>query len=139
MFFLLQQFCNSSTRELNRLGSVTRSLVFQEFGQSLNGLSSIRSCHEQQKTFSKLVVAIIRHIKTYFAMMSANRSVALRLEVLVGLLVPITAVFCLSVWEFIGAGLAGLALIYALLMTSMLNIATRLWPMASNRSTRRRS
>ena len=62
--------------------------------------------------------------------MSANCSVALRLEVLGG--VPRAHHWQCSAFlsgEFIRADLAGLALIYALLMTSMLNIATRLWPM----------
>lgn len=73
---------------------------------------------KQQKTLSKSAVAIDRHINTHFAMMSANRRVALCLEFLGWFLELITGVFCVSAWDFTGAGLAGLALTYALQMTS---------------------
>jgi len=93
--------------------------IVREFEQGLNGLSSIRSKKKQQKTLSKSAVAIDRHINTHFAMMSANRRVALCLEFLGWFLELITGVFCVSAWDFTGAGLAGLALTYALQMTSV--------------------
>eukprot|EP00927_Polykrikos_kofoidii_P085769 TRINITY_DN9414_c0_g1_i1.p1 TRINITY_DN9414_c0_g1~~TRINITY_DN9414_c0_g1_i1.p1 ORF type:complete len:1661 (-),score=279.42 TRINITY_DN9414_c0_g1_i1:84-4952(-) len=129
VFYWLQQYYNASAREIKRLDSVTRSPIYQQFGQSLDGLVSIRAYLKEEKVLLASTVAIDRHVKMNLASMSTNRWLGVRIESLGASLVLIVASFCVAAREVLGAGIAGLAITYSLQITGILSMCTRVWTM----------
>jgi hypothetical protein len=63
----------SSSRQICRLDSITRSPVYSNFGETIQGLSSIRACNVQQRFIDKSDRLLDRNQSCYFASFAANR------------------------------------------------------------------
>jgi len=126
-------------RELKRLDVTGRSPISAFFGESLNGVATIRAFSATTTFTNKLVELLDRQQQAYYLMSAAKSWLGLRLE-LVGTGVIAFACGC-AVWEhdmmstalFVGissysrfAGLAGLSISFALTVTQELNWSVRL-------------
>ena len=115
-----------SSRELKRLDSLTRSPIYSHFSESLVGTSVIRSFNTGGTFIASSDAAVDRNTRCYVANMVANRWLGLRLEVIGGSFVLSVTVALAFGHESLSAGVLGLALSYALLVTRTLNQAVRM-------------
>jgi ABC-type multidrug transport system fused ATPase/permease subunit len=131
-FFWVQRFFQATSREVKRLDSVTRSPIYSHFSQCLNGLSSIRAYGAQGRMVEESGRKLDANTRMSVASFSANRWLSIRLEFLGGLMVFAAAVFAVAMRKVIGPEEAALSLSYALQITGLLNMTTRLASLAEN-------
>ncbi|KAF3782031.1 ABC transporter C family member 2 [Nymphaea thermarum] len=127
----------STAREVKRLDSITRSPVYAQFGEALNGLSTIRAYKAYDRMAKINGKSMDNNVRFTLVNMSANRWVSIRLETLGGLMIWLTATFAVMQNQRASnqqafASSMGLLLTYALNITSLLTSVLRLASMAEN-------
>lgn len=137
LFYGAYLYYQSTAREVKRLDSISRSPVYAQFGEALNGLSTIRAYKAYDRMADINGRSMDNNIRYTLVNISANRWLAIRLETLGGLMIWFTATFAVmqngraeNQQEF--ASTMGLLLSYALNITSLLTGVLRLASLAEN-------
>ncbi|XP_019419725.1 PREDICTED: ABC transporter C family member 2-like [Lupinus angustifolius] len=137
LFYGAYLYYQSTAREVKRLDSISRSPVYAQFGEALNGLSTIRAYKAYDRMASINGNSVDNNIRFTLVNMSGNRWLGIRLETLGGIMIWFTATFAVlqngrakNQQEF--ASTMGLLLSYALNITSLLTSVLRLASMAEN-------
>ncbi|BFZ17596.1 hypothetical protein BsWGS_20635 [Bradybaena similaris] len=120
-YILFQKFYISSSRQIRRLESTTRSPIFSHFGETINGASSIRAYRVQEKFFHDSLVLVDTNNQCFFASLSAGRWLRVRLELLGNLIVLFAGLFAV-ISDSITGSLVGLSMSYALQVTAALTL-----------------
>ncbi|KAJ3145661.1 hypothetical protein HK101_002412 [Irineochytrium annulatum] len=111
----------SSMRELKRLDSTTRSPIFSMFSETLQGCDTIRAYGEERRFILENQSRVDANHRTFHALQSCNRWLGVRVSLLGSVVLFVVAVTTVANREWIGAGLAGLALVWSLgLMDNMI-------------------
>ncbi|KAL7243212.1 hypothetical protein ACSBR1_015596 [Camellia fascicularis] len=137
LFYAAYLYYQSTSREVKRLDSITRSPVYAQFGEALNGLSTIRAYKAYDRMANINGKSMDNNIRYTLVNMSANRWLAIRLETLGGLMIWLTATFAVmqngrAENQEAFASTMGLLLSYALNITSLLTGVLRLASLAEN-------
>jgi ABC-type multidrug transport system fused ATPase/permease subunit len=118
-------------RELKRLDSVNRSPIYALLGESVDGVAVIRAFSAEESLLQRLTSMLDIQQHAYYLTCAAQSWLAVRLELIGTLIITfscLSAVFqhaaAQSNEEF--AGLAGLAISYALSVTQSLNWSVRM-------------
>ncbi|KAI4368065.1 hypothetical protein MLD38_016670 [Melastoma candidum] len=127
----------STSREVKRLDSVTRSPVYAQFGEALNGLSSIRAYKAHERMADINGKSMDNNIRFTLANVSSNRWLSMRIETLGGIMIWMTATFAVMQNGKAGdqalfAATMGLLLSYTLNITNLLSSVLRLASTAEN-------
>ncbi|XP_011012563.1 PREDICTED: ABC transporter C family member 2-like isoform X3 [Populus euphratica] len=93
LFYGAYLYYQSTAREVKRLDSITRSPVYAQFGEALNGLSTIRAYKAYDRMASINGKSMDNNVRYTLVNMSANRWLAIRLETLGGIMIWFTATF----------------------------------------------
>lgn len=129
-------YYQTTAREVKRMDSITRSPVYAQLGEALNGLATIRAYKAQDRMSQFHARAVNTNTRFILINMGANRWLAIRLEFLGGLMIWIVASFAvLGNQRANGTAFAsqmGLLLSYALNITSLLTSTLRLASVAEN-------
>uniref|UniRef100_A0A915BDK8 ABC-type glutathione-S-conjugate transporter n=1 Tax=Parascaris univalens TaxID=6257 RepID=A0A915BDK8_PARUN len=128
MFAWFLRFYVSTSRQLKRLESATRSPIYSHFQESVQGAASIRAYRCVDRFISESQKRVDDNLITYYPSLVANRWLAVRLELIGNLIVLCSAVFAVLYRDSGGvtAGLVGLSVSYALNITQTLNWAVRM-------------
>ncbi|GLT67384.1 hypothetical protein SLA2020_396980 [Shorea laevis] len=137
LFYAAYLYYQSTSREVKRLDSISRSPVYAQFGEALNGLSTIRAYKAYDRMADINGKSMDNNIRFTVVNMSANRWLAIRLETLGGLMIWFTATFAVmqngrAENQQAFASTMGLLLSYALNITSLLTHVLRLASFAEN-------
>ncbi|KAK7303090.1 hypothetical protein RJT34_13989 [Clitoria ternatea] len=137
LFYVAYLYYQSTAREVKRLDSISRSPVYAQFGEALNGLATIRAYKAYDRMADINGKSMDNNIRFTLVNMSGNRWLGIRLEFLGGLMIWFTATFAVmqngraeNQQEF--ASTMGLLLSYALNITSLLTAVLRLASLAEN-------
>ncbi|KAI9916948.1 hypothetical protein PsorP6_016839 [Peronosclerospora sorghi] len=131
-YYISQRYYIKSSREIQRLDSISRSPVFALLSETLDGLPTIRAYRAETQFLIKSEDLIDRNQRAYFLNFAVNCWLALRLEfagTLIAAFAALTAVLAHSSDPKRGAafaGLAGVALTYAFSVTQSLNWSVRM-------------
>ncbi|KAI0024968.1 P-loop containing nucleoside triphosphate hydrolase protein [Xylariomycetidae sp. FL0641] len=128
VYYWVQRYYLRTSRELKRLDSVSRSPIYAHFQESLGGISTIRAYRQQDRFELENEWRVDSNLRAYFPSISANRWLAIRLEFLGAVIILGAAGFAIiSVTNGSGltAGMVGLAMSYALQITTSLNWIVR--------------
>ncbi|RIA93900.1 ATP-binding cassette transporter 1 [Glomus cerebriforme] len=128
MYIYIQTYYLSTSRELKRLDSVTRSPIYAHFQETLGGLTTIRAYQQVNRFITENEIRLDVNQKAYFPSFSCNRWLAVRLEFLGSIIIFGAAIFSVITVLTTGnidAGLVGLSVSYALSVTQALNWAVR--------------
>lgn len=122
---------------MKRLDSVSRSPVYAQFGEALNGLSTIRAYKAYDRMANINGKSMDNNVRFTLVNMSGNRWLAIRLETLGGIMIWLTATFAVmqngrAENQEAFASTMGLLLSYALNITSLLTGVLRLASLAEN-------
>ncbi|KAK9468102.1 P-loop containing nucleoside triphosphate hydrolase protein [Lipomyces arxii] len=104
----------ASARELRRLNSVTRSPIYQHFGETLSGLSTIRAYGCEERFVSHNIERLEANTRPYWAFWALISWLTVRSELIGGTVMAVTSAFLIRTSGSIDAGLAGLCLTYAI-------------------------
>jgi ATP-binding cassette, subfamily C (CFTR/MRP), member 1 len=132
-YYVSQRYFIKTSRELQRLDSISRSPVFALLSETLDGLPTIRAYSAEQQFAKRNEELLDRNQRAYFLNFAVNCWLALRLEfagTLVASFAALSAVFTHQATSQAGekfAGLAGVALTYAFSVTQSLNWSVRMF------------
>ena len=123
-YVVLQQFFISTARQLQRLGSVTRSPILGHFRECISGVSSIRAYKCNERFVSELEERLATNLTCVYLRMATTRWLACRTSLIGNTIVLLSAVFAISFREDISAGLAGLSVTSAISIVASLGYLT---------------
>lgn len=128
LYVYYQQYYLRTSRELRRLDSVSRSPIFANFQESLNGVSIIRAYGQEDRFRFLNQSRIDRNMRAYHPAINANRWLAVRLEFLGSIIILASSGLAILTLKngAISAGLVGLSVSYALQITQSLNWIVRM-------------
>ncbi|KAJ4816006.1 multidrug resistance-associated protein 1 [Rhynchospora pubera] len=137
LFYAAYLYYQSTAREVKRLDSITRSPVYAQFGEALNGLSTIRAYKAYDRMAAINGQSMDNNVRYTLVNISANRWLAIRLETLGGIMIWFTATFAVvqnqnAENQKAFASTMGLLLTYALNITNLLTAVLRLASLAEN-------
>ncbi|XP_042499718.1 ABC transporter C family member 13-like [Macadamia integrifolia] len=123
----LQFYYRSTSRELRRLDSVSRSPIYASFTETLDGSSTIRAFKAEEFFLAKFTKNVSVYQQTSYSEITASLWLSLRLQLLAAFVISFIAVMAIigshgSFLISLGTpGLVGLALSYAAPMVSLLS------------------
>ncbi|CAF1022216.1 unnamed protein product, partial [Didymodactylos carnosus] len=126
LFLFIQRVYVASSRQLRRLDSITRSPVYSNFSETIQGLSSIRAYNAQQRFINLSDYLLDKNQSCYLASCVTNRWLSLRLETIASLLTLLTSLFAVLMRNKLSAGTVGLTITYAMQIAQSLNLIVRM-------------
>ncbi|XP_072027511.1 ATP-binding cassette sub-family C member 9-like isoform X2 [Amphiura filiformis] len=128
LYILLMVYFIATSRELQRIDSISKSPIFAQFSESLGGLSTIRA-YSQEKRFQRTILKKIETNNVAFLyLQTANRWLGIRLD-FIGAVIVLVAGFTTMTSAALGSlepSYVGLAITYALSIASQLNWVIRM-------------
>ncbi|PRT52473.1 Metal resistance protein YCF1 [Wickerhamiella sorbophila] len=128
VYLYYQRYYLWTSRELKRLDSVSKSPIFAQFQETLDGIATVRAFNQEDRFNFINEHYLDVNNQAYFPSVSANRWLAVRLEVIGAIIILAAATLSVSSLPSgrISAGFIGLALSYALNITQSLNWIVRM-------------
>jgi ABC-type multidrug transport system fused ATPase/permease subunit len=130
LYFLIGKFYINSSRDLKRLESLQRSPLYQQFGETLTGMTTIRAYGDERRFVRENYAKINTHNRPFIYLWAANRWLAFRVDVVGAMVAFFAGVFVVLSVGTIDPGAAGLAMTYAVSFTENVLWFVRLY--ASN-------
>ncbi|NXA09521.1 MRP2 protein, partial [Sapayoa aenigma] len=124
-YFFVLRFYISTSRQLRRLDSVTRSPIYSHFGETVSGLSVIRAYGHQERFLKQNVTIMDINQKSVYSWIISNRWLAIRLEFVGSLVVFFSALLAVIAKGTLEGGIVGLSVSSALNVTQTLNWLVR--------------
>uniref|UniRef100_A0A7S4AQQ3 P-loop containing nucleoside triphosphate hydrolase protein n=2 Tax=Pseudo-nitzschia australis TaxID=44445 RepID=A0A7S4AQQ3_9STRA len=126
-----QKFFTMTYRELKRLDSVSRSPIYALLGETIDGVATIRAHAGEASLTLRLENMLDVQQNAYYLLCVAQCWLAIRLELVGTLIITLACLFPIWHHEYFGAdpkfaGLAGIAISYALSITQSLNWSVRM-------------
>ncbi|OUM67324.1 hypothetical protein PIROE2DRAFT_53426 [Piromyces sp. E2] len=125
IYYFVQQFYRSTSRELKRIDSITRSPLYANFTETMQGLPTIRAYNEQNRFIKYNQFLIDENNRPQHLQITAQRWLGLRLESIGAFLVLFDGISGLILKNHLSSSLLGLSLSYSLQVTSSLNAVVR--------------
>ena len=114
LYIAIGTFYIQSSRDLKRLESTQRSPLYQQFGETLSGVTTIRAYGDERRFLDDNANRINSYNRPFIYLWAANRWLALRVDFAGALVSFFAATFIVLRIGSIDAGAAGLSLTYAL-------------------------
>ncbi|KAL5526288.1 hypothetical protein ACEPAF_8011 [Sanghuangporus sanghuang] len=137
-FFIAVGYCyfaafyRASAREMKRLDSLLRSLLYSHFSESLTGLPTIRSYGETDRFLKDNRYYVDLEDRALFLTITNQRWMAIRLDFMGGLLVFFVAIFAVTGVSGINPAQIGLVLTYTTQLTQLCGMITRSYAEVEN-------
>lgn len=127
MYYAIGMFYIKSSRDLKRLESVQRSPLYQQFGETLSGMITIRAYGDERRFIRDNQNRVNTHNRPFIYLWAANRWLAFRIDIAGALVAFFSGVFVILSVGKIDAGAAGLSLTYAVTFTENVLWLVRLY------------
>jgi len=125
LYYFMQEVYRSTSRELKRLDSISRSPLYAHFGETIVGLSTIRAYGMTEQFIEICEEKLDNTNGPNFVLLTAQRWLALRLEVIGAFIVFFAATFGVLSRFSISPAIVGLSLSYAIQITGLLSWCVR--------------
>ncbi|KAF4589649.1 ATP-dependent bile acid permease [Ophiocordyceps camponoti-floridani] len=129
LFYLVATLYLGASRDLKRLESVQRSPLFQQFGETLSGVTTIRAYGDQRRFIRDNLAKVNTQSRPFIYLWACNRWLAFRADALGNLVSFSAGVFIILSLGKIDAGAAGISLSYAMNFTENILWLVRLYGM----------
>ncbi|XP_050728277.1 multidrug resistance-associated protein 1-like isoform X2 [Eriocheir sinensis] len=126
LYTFIQILYVSTSRQLKRLESVSRSPIYSHFQESIQGASTIRAFERQHQFIRESELKVDSNQVCNYPSVIANRWLAMRLEFIGNIITFFAALFAVQSRETIDGGKVGLSVTYALSVTQTLNWLVRM-------------
>ncbi|ETP52413.1 hypothetical protein F442_02568 [Phytophthora nicotianae P10297] len=135
IFVITGVYFKQTSREVKRLEGVTRSPVFNLFGETLNGLHTIRAFQMQDRFVELNKAAVDDNTSFYFTYWAAGRWLAIRLDWLSVAVIFVVTIYLVTSKGQTDSVVAGISLSYSLMLTSMIQWVVRAVDLTDNAMT----
>ncbi|KAK6056898.1 hypothetical protein COOONC_05590 [Cooperia oncophora] len=122
------RFYVPTSRQLKRLESTHRSPIYSQFGESIQGVASIRAFGKVEEFRAASGAIVDAFIRCKYSNYVSNRWLSIRLEFIGNLVIFFAALFAVISKELgwvTSPGIIGVSISYALNVTEVLNFAIR--------------
>ncbi|XP_047488964.1 multidrug resistance-associated protein 1-like isoform X5 [Penaeus chinensis] len=126
IYYFVQGLYVSTSRQLKRIESVSRSPIYSHFQETIQGASTIRAFGRSHQFMMESEKKVDSNQISSFPSVMANRWLAIRLEFIGNILTFFAALFAVLGRDTITGGLVGLSISYALSVTQTLNWLVRM-------------
>ena len=116
----------ASSRQLKRLESVSKSPIFSHFGETVNGVSTIRAYGMERQFALQSENTVDENQRAGFPAIVSNRWLAVRLETVGNFISFCAALLAVLGRDTLSPGLIGLSVSYALSITQALTWLVRM-------------
>ncbi|KAG3089169.1 ABC transporter C family member 1 [Phytophthora idaei] len=121
-------YFKKTSREVKRLEGISRSPVYNLLGETLNGVQTIRA-FKMQSTFEQMDAnAVDENASFFFVYWAAGRWLAVRLDTLSVMVIFVVSLYLVATTGQLGTLLSGISLVYALMLTSMVQSSLKYRP-----------
>ncbi|TYZ67835.1 hypothetical protein PybrP1_008564, partial [[Pythium] brassicae (nom. inval.)] len=135
VFVRMGMYFKKTSREVKRLDGISRTAVFNLFGETISGLSTIRAFN-MQRTFRELNKRAVDNNTTfYFFYRVSGRWLSTRLDWMSALIIFVVSVYLVASKGQLNSVTAGISLTYSLMLTSMVQWVVRAADMTDNAMT----
>ncbi|KAJ2962176.1 hypothetical protein NQZ79_g2672 [Umbelopsis isabellina] len=117
IFWFIGTFYLESSRDMKRLNSVSRSPIYVQFNESVNGVATIRAFGAQSRFIRENMNKIDSNNRPFIWMWATNRWLHCRVDILGAFVGFCTGFVIILGRSWIDPGMAGLSLSYALTFT----------------------
>ncbi|KAB8349556.1 hypothetical protein FH972_023580 [Carpinus fangiana] len=117
IYFFIGKVYIGSSRDLKRIESVQRSPLYQQFGETLSGMATIRAYGDERRFIRENLHRVNTYNRPFLYLWAANRWLAFRVDIAGALVSFFTGAFVILSVGKIDAGAAGLAMSYAVTFT----------------------
>lgn len=117
MYWFIGVYYLATSRDMKRLNSVSRSPIYVQFNESVNGVVTIRAFGAQFRFLAENHKRIDNNNRPFLWMWATNRWLHARVEVLGAFVGFVTGLVLIMSRGWVDAGLAGLCLSYSLTFT----------------------
>ncbi|KAF9197444.1 hypothetical protein BGZ49_002103 [Haplosporangium sp. Z 27] len=124
-FIFLREIYIRTSRQVKRIDSQTRSPIYSQLSETLDGLTSVRAFGVGDRFMTRFMDAQETNGRAYFSYLICARWLGFRLDALSALFLGITAIACVAVRDSQQAALVGLALSYVTQLSGELQWAVR--------------
>lgn len=125
IFVVTGLYFKKTSREVKRLDGITRTPIFNLFGETLGGLTTLRAFRMQDKFVQLNRAAIDENTSFYLGYWSTGRWLAVRFDWLSVVVIFVVTLYVVVSKGQIGAVLAGISLTYSLMLTSIVQTVVR--------------
>ncbi|KAL1440438.1 hypothetical protein MTO96_009478 [Rhipicephalus appendiculatus] len=127
VYYYVQCFFRQSSRELQRLDSITKSPVFSHFSETLSGLSTIRAYREEGRFVERMNEHINDNNLAFIMVNCANCWLGVSLDYLGGVILFLATISSLTaaIMGTTSTSFVGIAMTYTLLVPIYLNWLVR--------------
>eukprot|EP00752_Nemacystus_decipiens_P006704 g6027.t1 len=127
-FLHLMSYYMKTSREAKRLEAVTRSPVYSQLSETLDGLVTIRAFGTQHRFLHQFTERVDLNTRAYFAWVYTARWLGFRMDMVVIMVLIASCFFSVAVNEYsnaVDAGLLGAALVYVIQLGGLFQWAVR--------------
>jgi ABC-type multidrug transport system fused ATPase/permease subunit len=117
LFWRIGNYYLRSSRDMKRINSITRSPIYTQFNESINGVATIRAYGSETRFIEQNCNLIDSNNRPFIWMWATNRWLHCRVDVLGAFVGYCTAFVLILSRNWVNPGLAGLSLSYALTFT----------------------
>jgi len=121
IYYYLQDFYRRSSRECKRLEAISKSPIYNHLQETLGGLETVRSGGHTARFQHSMGICIDDNSVAFFKLNLMNRWLGLRLDVIGGIIVGVTALTGVATAGDVDPGLVGLSISYAFAVVGQLN------------------
>jgi len=131
VYMSIYRLSNAATRDLQRLEAVSRSPIFTQFSETLNGLSTIRAFGATKRFEEQSLALVATNTRCFFNQDLATQWVSLRLDWCSGAIAAITVLLPILSIQY-GSSMTtspaafGLCITYALELSAFLKFGTKM-------------
>ncbi|KAI4131960.1 MAG: hypothetical protein LQ338_000944 [Usnochroma carphineum] len=127
IYFGIGSFYIRASVGLKRLESVQKSPLYQQFGETLSGITTIRAYGHERRFIRDNLSRVDKHNRPYIYLWATNRWLAFRVDITGALVSFFAGVFIILRIKTIDAGAAGLSMTYAVMFSENILWLVRLY------------
>lgn len=132
VFVSVANYYQASSREIKRLEALQRSHVYNNFNETLNGMSTIRAYKAESRFLEKNTFFLNKMNEAYYITIANQRWLAIHLDMIATVFALIIALLCVFRVFSITASSVGLLLSYVLQIAGQLSMLIRTFTQVEN-------
>lgn len=125
LYFMASGFYRASAREIKRLDSLGRSVMFSHFSETLNGITTIKGYNDEERFIKTMKTSVDKMNSAYYLTLVNQRWLTLRLDYIGTALTLVVTMLCVSNVFHINASSAGLVVSSLLQVVNMMSMVVR--------------